>query len=199
MDTYTYELDGNLYVNLTNKCTNECAFCVRNEKSSYYGNKLWLKKEPAAEEVTALIPDVKKYREIVFCGFGEPTIKLEELKNIAQYVKSRGGTTRLNTNGQGNLINKRDIAPELAGKIDKINVSLNEADEKAYVKLCKPAFGEKTFTEIQNFAKACLVQGIDVWFSVVDCIGRDKIERCEKIARDCGVRLRVREFLKDSE
>ena len=76
MNTYTYELDGNLYVNLTNKCTNDCAFCVRNEKASYYGYKLWLDKEPTAEEVIAQIPDVKKYREIVFCGFGEPTIRL---------------------------------------------------------------------------------------------------------------------------
>lgn len=116
MNTYTYELDGNLYVNLTNKCTNDCAFCVRNEKASYYGYKLWLDKEPTAEEVVAQIPDVKKYREIVFCGFGEPTIRLAELLRVAEYVKSRGGVTRLNTNGQGNLIHKRDITAELAGK-----------------------------------------------------------------------------------
>lgn len=198
MNTYTYELDGNLYVNLTNKCTNDCAFCVRNEKASYYGYKLWLDKEPTAEEVVAQIPDVKKYREIVFCGFGEPTIRLAELLRVADYVKSRGGVTRLNTNGQGNLIHKRDITAELAGKVDKINVSLNEADEDSYETLCKPAFGKAAFGALQDFARGCKKNGIDVWFSVVDCIGGQKIAKCRKIAESCGVPLRVREMITDS-
>lgn len=198
MNTYTYQIDENLYINLTNKCTNECSFCVRNEKSSYFGHKLWLEKEPTAQDVIAQIPDVKKYKEIVFCGFGEPTIKLFELLKIAEYVKANGGTTRLNTNGHGNLIHKRDISIDLAGKIDKINVSLNESSAKEYEKLCKPAF-KNAFTALQDFAKACKNQNIDVWFSVVDCIGEEKIAKCKEIAKNCGVTLRVREFIKDSE
>jgi len=198
MNTYTYQIDENLYINLTNKCTNECSFCVRNEKSSYFGHKLWLEKEPTAQDVIAQIPDVKKYREIVFCGFGEPTIKLFELLKIAEYVKANGGTTRLNTNGHGNLIHKRDISIALAGKIDKINVSLNESSAEEYEKLCKPAF-KNAFLALQDFAKACKNQNIDVWFSVVDCIGEEKIAKCKEIAKNCGVTLRVREFIKDSE
>lgn len=198
MNTYTYEIDGNLYVNLTNKCTNDCTFCVRNEKASYYGHKLWLDREPAAEDVIAQIPNVKKYREIVFCGFGEPTIKLETLKSIAEYVKANGGMTRLNTNGQANLIHKRNVVPELLGKIDKINVSLNEASAADYVALCRPAFGDRAFGALQEFAQNCNECGIDVWFSVVDCIGAEKIERCRQIAQTCGVALRVRKMITDS-
>ncbi len=198
MNTYVYQIDNNLYINLTNKCTNQCVFCVRNEKASYFGHKLWLEKEPDADDVIALIPDVKKYNEIVFCGFGEPTIKLAELKKIAEYVKENGGTTRLNTNGHGNLIHKKDISAELLGKIDKINVSLNECNENDYNELCKPCF-KNAFSGLQEFAVSCKKRGINVWFSVVDCIGEQKIAECKKIAENCGVTLRVREFIKDSE
>ena len=127
-ENFTYELDGNLYINLTSKCPNDCTFCVRNEKSDYFGHKLWLSREPGAEEVISRLPDdIKKYREYVFCGFGEPTVKLPVLLTVAKEIKARGGTVRINTNGQANMIWKRDVTGELAGTVDKINVSLNEA------------------------------------------------------------------------
>lgn len=195
-DTYTYELDGNLYINLTNKCSNACTFCVRNDKDAYFGHELWLEKEPSAKEVLARIPeDIDRYKEYVFCGFGEPTCRLKAMLEIARALKARGAVTRLNTNGQGSLINGRDISKDLAGAIDKINVSLNEATAEEYVKLCKPAYGEKAFYALQDFAKACAGRGIDVWFSVVDCIGQDKIEKCREIAAVCGVPLRVRAYI----
>ena len=199
-ETFTYELDGNLYINLTSKCSNDCTFCVRNEHSSYFGHKLWLSREPSPEEVLARIPqDVSRYKEYVFCGFGEPTLRLSALVQIGKELKKRGATVRLNTNGQGSMTAGRDISADLAEAVDKINVSLNESNAEDYVKLCRPAYGAAAFTGLQDFAKKCAARGIDVWFSVVDVIGEKKIEECRKIAADCGVALRVRPYLAASE
>ena len=195
-ENFTYELDGNLYINLTSKCTNDCTFCVRNEKADYFGHKLWLAREPSAAEVIARLPaDIGKYKEYVFCGFGEHTIKLPALLEIAAEIKRRGGTTRINTNGQANMIWKRDVTGELAPVVDKINVSLNEATAEAYAALCKPAFGEAAFARLQDFAKKCAEKGINTWFSVVDIIGEEKIAQCRRIAEACGVTLRVRAYI----
>ena len=106
---------------------------------------------------------------------------------------------RLNTNGQANMIHRRDVSAELAEAVDKINVSLNEATAEEYAKLCKPAFGEAAFEGLQDFAKKCAARGIDTWFSVVDVIGEEKIAKCREIAKNCGVALRVREYIADSE
>ena len=195
-ENFTYELDGNLYINLTSKCPNDCTFCVRNEKSDYFGHKLWLSREPGAEEVISRLPDdIKKYREYVFCGFGEPTVKLPVLLTVAKEIKARGGTVRINTNGQAKMIWKRDVTGELAGTVDKINVSLNEATAEDYAKLCRPAFGEAAFEGLQDFAKKCAAHGIDTWFSVVDAIGEEKIAKCREIAKSCGVALKVRPYI----
>ena len=194
-ETFTYALDNNLYINLTSKCSNDCTFCVRNEHSTYFGHKLWLAREPSAADVLAQIPDdISRYKEYVFCGFGEPTVKLPVLLEIGRELKKRGATVRLNTNGQANMIWKRDVTAELASAVDKINVSLNEATAEEYVKLCKPSFGAAAFEGLQDFAKKCAARGIDTWFSVVDVIGEEKIEKCREIAA-----LRVREYIADSE
>ena len=195
-ENFTYELDGNLYINLTSRCTNDCTFCVRNEKADYFGHKLWLAREPAAAEVIARLPDdIHRYKEYVFCGFGEPTIRLDTLLEVARAIKARGGVTRINTNGQANLIHRRDVTGELAGAIDKINVSLNEATAEAYVALCRPAFGEAAFAALQDFAAKCAAHGIDTWFSVVDIIGEEKIAACRAIAARANVALRVRPYI----
>ena len=195
-ENFTYEIGDNLYINLTSRCTNACTFCVRNEEADYFGHKLWLSREPSAEEVLSRIPaDIARYKEYVFCGFGEPTLRLETMLEIAAALKARGAVTRLNTNGQANMIWKRDVSGELAGRIDKINVSLNEAAAKDYAALCKPAFGEAAFAGLQEFAAACARQGIETWFSVVDVIGAEKIALCREIARRCGVTLRVRPYI----
>lgn len=195
-ENFTYEIGGNLYINLTSKCTNACTFCVHNEKADYFGHKLWLSREPSAEEVLARIPaDIARYKEYVFCGFGEPTLRLETMLEVAAALKARGAVTRLNTNGQANIIWKRDVSGELKGKIDKINVSLNEATAKDYAALCRPAFGEAAFEGLQDFARRCAAQGIETWFSVVDIIGEEKIAACREIAKRCGVTLKVRPYI----
>lgn len=200
-DTYVYELDGNVYINLTNKCSNGCEFCVRNERASYYGNYLWIKHgDPTAEKVIAELEkkDVSAYKELVFCGFGEPTYKMGEMTAIAEYAHSRGLKTRLNTNGQGNLINKRDIVPELKGKIDLVNVSLNAPDAESYQKICHSQYRLDAFPALVEFAKSCVKNGVACRFSVVDCIGAEAVESCRRLAESEGVPLYVRKYIADS-
>ena len=196
-DTYVYSIDGNLYINLTNRCSNDCKFCVRNGKDSYYGHKLWLGSEPTVEQVLKAIGN-KKCNEVVFCGFGEPTFRVKEMVEIANRLKELGYTTRLNTNGHGNLINGEDITVRLKGAIDKINVSLNAPDENEYFDVCRPVFGENAFSALIDFAVKCKNLGIDVNFSVVDCIGEKKVAKCKKLAKEVGVPLKVREMIEDS-
>ena len=200
-DTYVYEIDGNLYINLTNKCSNGCEFCVRNERASYYGNYLWLRHgEPTAEKVIAALSEknLSDYKELVFCGFGEPTYKMAEMTEIAEYAHSKGLKTRLNTNGQGNLINKRDIVPELAGKIDLVNVSLNAPDAESYQKICRSMFRQDAFPALVEFAKSCVKNGVNCRFSVVDCIGEEAVASCRRLAESVNVPLYVRKFIADS-
>ncbi len=197
MDTFVYEIDGKLYINLTNRCSNDCEFCVRNGKDSYYGNKLWLSKEPTAEEVLALIPDFG-YSEVVFCGFGEPTFKMKEVSAIGKELKKRGFFVRINTNGQGNLINGRDITEELVAAVDKVNVSLNAGDRDKYYEICRPVFGEDAFDAILDFASLCKDRGIITEFSIVDVLSEKDKEKCEEIAERLGIRLRIRKYIQDS-
>jgi TatD family-associated radical SAM protein len=171
---------------------------VRNGKDSYYGNELWLEREPTAKEITDKLTDISKYNEIVFCGFGEPTYKMDVLTEIAKFVKSIGGKTRLNTNGQGNLINGYDITEKLKGVIDKVNVSLNEATAEKYQKICHSIYGENAYNELLNFAVKCKEKGVDVVLSIVDSIGKEDIEKCEILAKDNNLRLKVRKYIENS-
>lgn len=203
-DTYVYALDGNLYVNLTNKCSNGCDFCVRNERESYYGHYLWLQHgEPTAEKVMAVVTggqagSMSQYKEAVFCGFGEPTYKMSEMLHLCDFFHARGLKTRLNTNGQGNLINKRDITPDLKDKIDLVNVSLNASCAEKYQPMCRSQFGESAFAAIIEFAKLCRKNGVNCRFSIVDCIGEEEIEACKRLAESVHVPLYIRKYITDS-
>lgn len=201
-DTYVYTLDGNLYINLTNKCSNGCDFCVRNERASYYGNYLWLRHgEPTVEKVIAAVNgfgDLSRFKEAVFCGFGEPTYKVAEMVALCDFFHEKGLSTRLNTNGQGNLINKRDIVPELKGKIDFVNVSLNASCVEKYQPICRSQFGEAGFTGLIEFAKLCKREGINCRFSIVDCIGEEEVEACKKLAESVRIPLYIRKYIADS-
>ncbi len=201
-DTYLYTLDGNLYVNLTNKCSNACDFCVRNERTSYYGNYLWLRHgDPSANDVISAAKgygDLTRFKEVVFCGFGEPTYKVSEMVALCDYFHEKGLKTRLNTNGQGNLINKRDIVPELKGKIDFVNVSLNASCYEKYQPICRSQFREAGFAGMIDFAKSCRKNGVDCRFSIVDCIGEEEVEACKRLAQSVNVPLYIRDYITDS-
>lgn len=197
-----YLLDGKIYINLTNKCTNECVFCIRSLKDDVCGKNLWLKDDTVTtEEVIKQLKEIKKgENEIVFCGYGEPTLKLEVLKQVAEFIKKNYNNVkiRLNTNGHANIVYKRNIIPELVGLIDEISVSLNAPDEKLYRKLTKPNLVcENILAEVKDFTKKSIKAGIPVTMSVVSGY-KDydiKIAKCEKIAHSLGAKFRVREWL----
>ncbi len=200
-DTYAYQLDGNLYINFTNKCSYGCDFCVRNERTSYFGHYLWLNHgDPTTDKVIAAcngMGDLTRFKEVVFCGFGEPTYRMEQMLALCDYFHEKGLTTRLNTNGQGSLINKRDIIGEMKGKIDRINVSLNASCAENYQKICRSQFGENGFGAMVEFAKACKRAGFECRFSIVDVIGETEIEACKKLAQSVNVPLYIRKYISE--
>lgn len=196
MNTYVYKLNDAYYINLTNACTNNCTFCLRNEHSGVGGYNLKLSRDPEAADIIAefeRIPDVK---EAVFCGLGEPTMRLDVLLEVARYLKTRGVHVRLNTNGQGSVFSGEDIAPKLRGLVDTVSISLNAPDAAQYDRLCLSIYGEEAYSHILDFARSCVVQGIETVLSVVDLIDADAIEQCRSIAEGLGAKLRIRGYIR---
>ncbi|MBQ9988231.1 MAG: radical SAM protein [Clostridia bacterium] len=195
--TFIYDMDGNLYVNLTNRCCNACDFCIRNGSDGIGGHHLWLDREPSAQEVIAQMEQtgLNSYKEVVFCGFGEPMERLDAIKTVAAYVKQQGKPVRINTNGLANLMYGRDVTPELAGLVDTLSISLNASDAKVYDAVCHSKFGPEAFEGMLAFAEKAAAHVPNVLFSVVDTIGEEEIARCRQIAERCGVKLRVREWI----
>jgi TatD DNase family protein len=164
---FTYKLRNSLYINLTIRCNADCVFCDRKGEAMVKGHNLQITREPTVEEVREEIRDPREFEEIVFCGFGEPTIRLDALKQIAGWVKAQGGKTRLNTDGHGNVINKRNIIPELVGLIDAVSISLNSPDPTRYGELMK-IDGEKYFPAMIAFAQEAVKAFPKVVMTVVD-------------------------------
>lgn len=187
-----YKIRDSLYLNITNRCTNKCSFCMKFRSDYVKGHRLRLAHEPTEEEIKSAIGDPKEFKEIVFCGYGEPLQRLDTVKNIARWVKEMGGIVRINTNGHGNLIHKRNIVPELKGIVDSISISLDAHDEETYNRICKPAF-TNAFIEILQFTKQAKEVIPEVVISVVTMEGVD-IEKCRGIAEELGVPLRIRKL-----
>jgi TatD DNase family protein len=185
-----YKIRDSLYLNITNRCTSKCVFCVRFTTDFVKGHNLRLAHEPSVEELIDAIGDPLQYKEIVFCGYGEPLLRLDAVKAIAAWIKQQGGRVRINTNGHGNLIHKRNILPELQGLVDVVSVSLDAQDEKTYLQVCKPAF-DNAFQEVINFIKEAKLFIPDVQATVVSADGVD-IAKCRVLADELGVKLRVR-------
>ena len=195
-ENFAYRYGDNVYVNLTNKCSNACDFCIRNNGDGIGDSgDLWLSREPAAAEVIEMIKSLGDYNELVFCGYGEPTYKLDVMLEVAAFAHSAGKKTRLNTNGHGNLINGIDIVPKLKGAIDIMSISLNSDTPKGYDDVCHSVYGEKAFAAMLDFARECVASGIETVLSVVDACGVN-IEACRKVADSVGARLKVREYIK---
>ena len=197
---FIYPLGNNLYINLTNKCCNDCTFCLRRNGDGVKDSTLWLEREPTASEVIESIKHTDiVYDEAVFCGYGESTYKLYEMLEIADFLHSIGKKTRLNTNGLGSAVNGFDIAPKLKGKIDTVSVSLNESDAEKYDKICRSRFGLKAYGMLTDFAAACVKEGIETFLTVVDVIPPEEIEKCRAAAEKIGARLRVRKYISNNE
>lgn len=203
MDTYVYSIEDKnndlktLYVNLTNKCSNDCVFCIRNTVDEIKGKNMWLENENfTAEDVIKQFDNFNTPQEVVFCGFGEPFIKLEILKEVASYLKQKNIKTRVNTNGMGNAINKRDILPEISNIIDEISISLNAPTEEQYNEISKPKI-KNAYAEMIDFAKKCVENNIKTTMTVVDEYPDYSldIQACKKITDEIGVDFRVRKWL----
>ncbi len=199
-NTYAYRVGNGIYINLTNRCTNACKFCIRNNTDGAYGSdSLWLEKEPTSAEVFEAIKELffPACKEFVFCGYGEPMMRLDVLLEVAKRLKEQFRLPiRINTNGQAELICGEDVTPRLAGLIDCVSISLNTPDAKEYVSLCKPIYGEKAFDAMLSFTAACKAHVPEVQMSVVgDFLNKYQLVMCKAIADRCGVKFRVRDYI----
>lgn len=198
MMTILYEVYNNLYVNLTNKCPCACTFCLRQTRDSMDDSgSLWLDHEPTFEEVKIEFDkfDKNKYNEVVFCGFGEPTERLEVLLQVAEYVKEiwDNKPIRINTNGLGNLVNGKDITSMLEGVIDTVSISLNTPNKERYYELTRNKFGIDSFDEMIKFAKDAKKYVPNVILTTVETtLTKEEEQQCKAICEDIGVTYKIR-------
>jgi TatD DNase family protein len=192
-----YQIKESLYLNLTLRCDSDCFFCDRKGEAMVKGHNLHIKEEPSAEELIREIGDPKRFKEIVFCGYGEPTIKLDVVKQVARYIKSNGGQTRLDTDGHGNVINHRNILPELKGLIDAVSVSLNSTDPVEYQRLMRPEVKTQDLAPQQwnamiDFTKEAKNYIPKVFMTVVGLDGIDIESTRRFVEEEIGVKFRYR-------
>ncbi|MDP4145169.1 MAG: TIGR04100 family radical SAM protein [Bacillota bacterium] len=187
----------NIYVNLTNKCPCACTFCLRNTKEMAESNSLWLDREPTVKEVIAEFEkyDLTQFNEIIFCGFGEPLTRVDDILEVAKYLKSiSNNPIRVNTNGLADLVHEKETAPLLKGLIDTVSISLNASNAEEYSRITRSKFGIESYDAMLRFAVSCKEYVPNVVLTVVDCIGKEEIAACQAVCDTIGVPLRVRAF-----
>lgn len=192
-----YKVHNNIYVNMTNKCPYSCTFCLRQTMDRIgESDRLWLEREPSLQEVCDEFNkfNMDEYNEVVFCGFGEPTERFDDLIKVAAFVKEKyGKKIRINTNGVGSLINGRDIAPEMNGLIDTVSISLNNPHKDEYLSLVRSKFGEQSFDAMLDFARECTKYIPNVVLTTVDTtISHEEEEECRRICESIGATYRIR-------
>jgi len=188
-----YKIRNSLYLNITNRCGNDCTFCMRQWQDYHAGHFLKLKSEPSAAQVIAAIGDPTEYDEVVFCGFGEPTENLPVLIEVGKWLKLKGAAVRLDTNGQGDLINRIDVVKAISGIVDKVSVSLNAVDAETYVGLCRPRHGVAAYDSVVNFIRRAAKALPEVEVTAVEVPGVD-VEACRRMAEETGAKFRKRKF-----
>ena len=199
MMTITYPVKKGIYVNMTNRCPCACTFCLRQNGDSVYGSEpLWLDREPTVEEVCASIDgwDLSKYDEVVFCGYGEPTERLDDLLKVAAHIREKSSIRiRINTNGLADLIWGESTAPKLKGLIDAVSVSLNATNKEDYFNVVRPKFGIESYDAMLKFTKECTKYVPDVMMTVVDVVTTpEEQELSRKICESLGATLRIRPY-----
>ena len=205
METISYEYGKSLYVNLTNRCDCACVFCLRHNghKGSIYADDLWLEHEPSRQEALddLLGRDLASYPEIVFCGIGEPTYRLDDILWLVDEMKKAVPAlppVRINTNGHANLIHGRDVTPELAGRIDVLSISLNGSTAEEYCAVTCPRDGEKAWEAMLDFTRKAARYVPKVIMTIVDKDKTpDEIEACRQMCESLGATLRVRDYIPD--
>ena len=198
-----YLLDGKVYINLTNSCTNNCVFCIRDIKDDVVGANLFLNTENVkAEDVIAQLEAMhdKLSSEIIFCGYGEPMLKLEVIKEVAKYIKEKYPNTilRINTNGHANLVYKRNVLPELKGLIDRFSVSLNAENEEVYNRISVPNV-DNAYESVKDFIREAVKQGFDTTATIVtNYKGYDvDMPKCIEITKELGAKFRERPWIEN--
>ncbi len=189
-----YPIRNSLYLNLTNRCSNLCTFCAKKASYVVKGHDLELSREPSAEELVQAVGDPQRYQEIVFCGFGEPLLRLETVKTVAAELKKKGAQVRIDTDGQANLVYGRNILPELKGLVDAVSVSLNAESPEKYQRLCHSPFGEESFHGILDFIREAKKVIPEVVATIVAMPGVD-VEACRRLAEEeLGVKFKRRAY-----
>ena len=198
-----YLLDGKVYINLTNSCTNDCVFCIRSIKEDVVGANLFLNTENVkAEDVIAQLEAMKDKlsSEIIFCGYGEPMLKLEVIKQVAKYIKEKYPNTnlRINTNGHANLVYKKNVLPELKGLIDKFSISLNGENEEVYNELSQPHI-ENAYEGVKEFIALAVKEGFDTTATIVTGYKNYKVDmqKCIEITKELGAEFRERPWIEN--
>lgn len=197
MMTMLYTVGNKIYVNLTNRCPCACTFCIRQNGDGAYGSdSLWLDREPTADEVIAEFGkyDLSRYTEVVFCGYGEPMERAEDVALIGKHIREKLGLpVRLNTNGLGDKINGRPTAQLLEGAVDIVSISLNQCSAEKYNAVTRPKW-EDAFEAMLKFAEDCKKYVPKVMFTVVDVIPEEDIKTCRELSERLGIELRVRTY-----
>ena len=198
----TYTVGDGLYVNVTNRCSNRCEFCIRNNGDGAYGSdSLWLEREPTADEIAEAVisSNPSLYSEVVFCGYGEPSYRLDAIRMAVQAVKEKYPETkfRINTNGHSDLIHGRDTAQEYQGVFDSVSVSLNTPSSERYESLCHPVFSD-SYSALISFTERVSRYVPSVALSVVrQTLTEEELAECYSISEHIGVPLKVREYIAD--
>ena len=202
-DNLVYLLDGKVYINLTNSCTNNCVFCIRNIKDDVVGANLFLSSENVkAEDVIAQLEKIyeKLSSEIIFCRYSKPILKLDIIKEKNKYIKEKYPNTiiRINTNGQANLVYKRNVLPELKGLIDKFSISLNGENEEVYNRISLPKI-EGAYTAVKDFIKEAVKEGFDTTATIVTGYKNYNVDmqKCIEITKDLGAKFRERPWIEN--
>lgn len=199
-----YTLGSKVYINLTNKCSNHCLFCIRNLSDEIEGKNLWLANEDfcsshVIEQLKVVISQNPDTQEVVFCGFGEPLIKFDMFCEVSKFIKEKYPAVkiRVNTNGQANLIHKKNIIPQLAKYADAVSISLNAENKEKYNFVSQPSDTENAYDSVLNFIKGCVEIGLDTSASVVSGFEEAPVDiaECKKICNSLGVKFRNREWL----
>lgn len=201
MADIVYTLEGGVYLNITNKCPCNCAFCIRSKGDAVGDAKeLWFDKEPTIDEIKNAIDDYdfSKVDSAVFCGYGEPTNAYDSLVEAVKYIRGINPNIklRLNTNGLSDLINNKPTAKELSEIFDSISVSLNEPDSEKYDKITRNIYNGKAFDAMLKFTAECVKYCKDVRMTVVDVISPEDIEKSRTVCESTGARFKVRSFAK---
>ncbi len=190
----SYVIRDSLYLNITDRCTLECEFCPKTQGVKVVHDfDLTLDHRPSTEEIIAAIDDPARYHEVVFCGYGEPTLRLKVLLEVAQHIKRHGGRVRVNTDGLANLANKRNVLPEMAKCVDALSISLNAQNAEVYDKHCQPNLAG-SYEKMLEFVELAPRYIKDVTATAIDGLEGVDIEACRQLAEERGVQFRRREL-----